>query len=31
QEFRGELRPYQLKGVSWLAFLEVWGVGKWEE
>ncbi|QGZ91041.1 DEAD/DEAH box helicase [Microcystis aeruginosa] len=27
REFRGELRPYQLKGVSWLAFLEKWGLG----
>ncbi|WP_267383404.1 DEAD/DEAH box helicase [Cyanobacterium sp. uoEpiScrs1] len=26
-EFKGELRPYQRKGVSWLAFLEKWGLG----
>ncbi len=25
--FRGELRPYQLRGVAWLAFLERWGLG----
>ncbi|NJO39827.1 MAG: DEAD/DEAH box helicase [Cyanobacteria bacterium CRU_2_1] len=25
--FRGELRPYQIRGVSWLAFLERWGLG----
>ncbi|NEP13470.1 MAG: DEAD/DEAH box helicase [Symploca sp. SIO2C1] len=25
--FRGQLRPYQLRGVSWLAFLEHWGLG----
>ncbi|MCP2731683.1 DEAD/DEAH box helicase, partial [Limnofasciculus baicalensis] len=25
--FRGELRPYQVRGVSWLAFLEKWGLG----
>ncbi|MGJ3248861.1 MAG: DEAD/DEAH box helicase [Elainellaceae cyanobacterium] len=25
--FQGELRPYQLRGVSWLAFLERWGLG----
>ncbi|MCC7390594.1 MAG: DEAD/DEAH box helicase [Phycisphaerales bacterium] len=25
--FRGELRPYQLRGVSWLAFLEKFGFG----
>ncbi len=25
--FRGQLRPYQLRGVSWLAFLESWGLG----
>jgi SNF2 family DNA or RNA helicase len=25
--FRGELRPYQARGVSWLAFLERWGMG----
>ena len=22
KEFKGELRPYQIRGVSWLAFLE---------
>lgn len=27
QAFRGELRPYQLRGVSWLAFLERWSLG----
>ncbi|MBE9178821.1 DEAD/DEAH box helicase [Oculatella sp. LEGE 06141] len=27
QGFRGELRPYQVRGVSWLAFLERWGLG----
>jgi SNF2 family DNA or RNA helicase len=27
QSFCGELRPYQVKGVSWLAFLERWGLG----
>ncbi|WP_239651328.1 DEAD/DEAH box helicase [Neosynechococcus sphagnicola] len=27
QHFRGELRPYQAKGVGWLAFLERWGLG----
>jgi SNF2 family DNA or RNA helicase len=27
KEFRGELRPYQARGVSWLAFLERWGFG----
>ncbi|MGL5083763.1 MAG: DEAD/DEAH box helicase [Microcoleaceae cyanobacterium] len=27
EQFRGELRPYQAKGVSWLAFLEHWGLG----
>ncbi|MEL7038462.1 MAG: DEAD/DEAH box helicase [Cyanobacteria bacterium J06592_8] len=26
-DFKGELRPYQAKGVSWLAFLEEWGLG----
>ncbi|YAI81300.1 MAG: DEAD/DEAH box helicase [cyanobacterium endosymbiont of Rhopalodia sterrenbergii] len=26
-EFKGELRPYQKRGVSWLAFLEQWGLG----
>jgi len=25
--FQGQLRPYQLRGVSWLAFLEKWGLG----
>ncbi|BAU43431.1 DEAD/DEAH box helicase [Leptolyngbya sp. O-77] len=25
--FQGELRPYQLRGASWLAFLEKWGLG----
>ena len=25
--FRGELRPYQARGVGWLAFLEQWGLG----
>lgn len=25
--FRGTLRPYQQKGISWLAFLEQWGLG----
>ncbi|MFM7426812.1 MAG: DEAD/DEAH box helicase [Elainella sp.] len=25
--FRGELRPYQVRGVSWLAFLQRWGLG----
>jgi SNF2 family DNA or RNA helicase len=25
--FAGELRPYQLRGASWLAFLEQWGLG----
>jgi SNF2 family DNA or RNA helicase len=27
QSFHGELRPYQVRGVSWLAFLERWGLG----
>jgi SNF2 family DNA or RNA helicase len=27
QGFRGELRPYQVRGASWLAFLERWGLG----
>jgi SNF2 family DNA or RNA helicase len=27
QGFQGELRPYQLRGASWLAFLERWGLG----
>ena len=26
-EFKGKLRPYQRRGVSWLAFLEKWGLG----
>ena len=25
--FQGELRSYQIRGVSWLAFLEKWGLG----
>ncbi len=25
--FRGELRPYQARGLSWLAFLSQWGFG----
>lgn len=25
--FQGELRPYQVRGFSWLAFLERWGLG----
>jgi len=25
--FHGQLRPYQARGVSWLAFLERWGLG----
>lgn len=25
--FRGQLRPYQARGVAWLAFLEQWGLG----
>ncbi|MDD5706987.1 MAG: DEAD/DEAH box helicase [Kiritimatiellae bacterium] len=25
--FRGELRPYQLRGFAWLAFLRQWGLG----
>jgi SNF2 family DNA or RNA helicase len=25
--FRGELRPYQQRGVAWLTFLERWGLG----
>ncbi|MEB3182188.1 MAG: DEAD/DEAH box helicase [Nostocaceae cyanobacterium] len=25
--FQGELRPYQQRGVAWLAFLERWGLG----
>ncbi len=27
KEFHGELRPYQSRGVGWLAFLERWGLG----
>jgi SNF2 family DNA or RNA helicase len=27
KDFVGELRPYQAKGVGWLAFLEQWGLG----
>ncbi len=27
ESFRGTLRPYQVRGVSWLAFLERWGLG----
>ncbi|WP_017662484.1 DEAD/DEAH box helicase [Baaleninema simplex] len=27
QKFKGELRPYQARGVGWLAFLERWGLG----
>ncbi len=27
ESFHGTLRPYQLRGVSWLAFLERWGLG----
>lgn len=27
ESFQGELRPYQLRGVSWLAFLEKFGFG----
>lgn len=27
QTFRGQLRPYQLRGLSWLAFLDRWGFG----
>jgi SNF2 family DNA or RNA helicase len=26
-EFNGTLRPYQIRGYSWLAFLKRWGVG----
>ena len=26
-DLQGELRPYQVKGFSWLAFLERWGLG----
>ena len=25
--FKGKLRPYQARGVSWLSFLEEWGLG----
>jgi SNF2 family DNA or RNA helicase len=27
KDFQGELRPYQERGVAWLAFLERWGLG----
>lgn len=27
QEFRGTLRPYQVRGYSWLSFLRRWGFG----
>lgn len=27
KSFHGELRPYQARGVGWLAFLEKWGLG----
>lgn len=27
KDFQGELRPYQARGVSWLSFLERWGLG----
>ena len=27
KDFKGELRPYQAKGVGWLSFLETWGLG----
>jgi SNF2 family DNA or RNA helicase len=27
ETFQGELRPYQVRGASWLAFLERWGLG----
>jgi SNF2 family DNA or RNA helicase len=27
KEFRGELRPYQSRGMAWLAFLERWSLG----
>ncbi|MBW4693201.1 MAG: DEAD/DEAH box helicase [Lyngbya sp. HA4199-MV5] len=27
KHFRGALRPYQSRGVGWLAFLEQWGLG----
>ena len=25
--FKGQLRPYQQRGVGWLSFLEKWGLG----
>ncbi len=27
RNFHGELRPYQIRGASWMAFLEQWGLG----
>ncbi|MBE9115555.1 DEAD/DEAH box helicase [Lusitaniella coriacea LEGE 07157] len=27
EDFQGQLRPYQIRGVSWLAFLERWSLG----
>lgn len=27
QRFQGQLRPYQVRGASWLSFLERWGLG----
>lgn len=27
ESFHGELRPYQVRGVSWLGFMERWGLG----
>jgi SNF2 family DNA or RNA helicase len=27
EEFTGKLRPYQLRGMSWLAFMRQWGLG----
>lgn len=27
KSFKGELRPYQARGVGWLTFLEQWGLG----
>ena len=27
KDFSGQLRPYQARGVGWLAFLEQWGLG----
>ncbi|MEL6911927.1 MAG: SNF2 helicase-associated domain-containing protein, partial [Cyanobacteria bacterium J06598_4] len=27
KDFKGELRPYQAKGVGWLSFLDTWGLG----